>query len=390
MSELTDAAPAASAGGDQPDSPVPFVDLTRQHAPLFDQIDAAIVATTRRGDFILGEAVDDFEASFAAYVGVSHAIGVASGTAALAIMLRAAGIGSGDEVIVPAHTFTASALGVIHAGATPVFCDVDDETGLVDLESAARVVGPRTAALMVVHLYGQVCDMDAAAGFADEHDLILFEDAAQAHGARWGERTAGSFGRAGAFSFYPSKNLGAFGDGGMICTDDDELADLARSWRNLGQRNKGEHLNAGYNERLDTIQAAILACKLPHLDAWNDSRRQVAGWYAERLPAGCRRLPDRERAFDIHHLFPVRLQERDEVASALAADGVGTGIHYSPAVHRQPLFAAGEPPRTDLAVSEAWAREEISLPMFPFMTESEVEITCAALGRAIETSHRSP
>ena len=390
MSELTDAAPAGSVEREPPGVPVPFVDLTRQHAPLFDQIDAAIVATTRRGDFILGAAVDDFEAAFAAYVGVSHAIGVASGTSALAIMLRAAGIGSGDEVIVPAHTFTASALGVIHAGATPVFCDVEEETGLLDLESAARVAGPRTAALMVVHLYGQVCDMDSAAAFAGERGLLLFEDAAQAHGARWGERTAGSFGRAGAFSFYPSKNLGAFGDGGMICTDDDELADLARSWRNLGQRIKGEHLNAGYNERLDTIQAAILACKLPHLDAWNDSRRQVAGWYAEHLPAGCRRLPDRERAFDIHHLYPIRLRDRDEVASALAASGVGTGIHYSPAVHRQPLFTAGEAPRTDLAASEAWAREELSLPMFPYMAESEVEITCAALGRAIETSRRSP
>ena len=371
--------------------PVPFVDLSRQHAPLLDQIDAAVTAIFRRGDFILGAAVDDFEDSYATYIGVEHAIGVASGTAALAILLRAAGIGPGDEVIVPAHTFTASALGIVHAGATPVFCDVDDETGLVDLDSAASVVGPNTAALMVVHLYGQVCDMEAAAAFTSERGLALFEDAAQAHGASWDDGLAGSFGRGGAFSFYPSKNLGAFGDGGMITTDDDELAGLAKRWRNLGQREKGIHLDLGYNERLDTVQAAILACKLPHLDDWNNSRRQVAGWYRDRLPAGARTLPVRERAADIHHLFPVRVRDRDAVAVALAEAGIGAGIHYSPAVHAQPVFAeAGAEPRTDLSVSEAWAREEISLPMFPFMNEAEVDATCAALERAIEGAQGSP
>ena len=370
---------------------VPFVDLSRQHAPLLDQIDAVVTDIFRRGDFILGAAVDDFEDSFAGYVGVEHAIGVGSGTAALAILLRAAGIGPGDEVIVPAHTFTASALGVVHAGATPVFCDVDDETGLLDLGSASAVVGPATAALMVVHLYGQACDMAAAEAFTSERGLLLLEDAAQAHGARWDGGMAGSFGRAAAFSFYPSKNLGAFGDGGMITTDDDELAALARRLRNLGQQEKGIHLDPGYNERLDTVQAAILACKLPQLDDWNSSRRQVAGWYRDRLPAGARGLPVRERAADIHHLFPVRIRGRDAVGSALAAAGIGTGIHYSPAVHAQPVFAElAAKPRTDLSVSEAWAREEISLPMFPFMSEAEVEATCSALGRAIEGAQGSP
>ena len=190
-----------------------------------------------------------------------------SGTAALTIMLRAGGIGAGDEVIVPAHTFTASALGVIHAGATPVFCDVDDGTGLVDLESAARVVGPRTAALMVVHLYGQVCDMDRGGGARPRSTgWSLFEDAAQAHGARWGGRAAGSFGRAGAFSFYPSKNLGAFGDGGMICTTTPSSPRVRVPGATSASATRASISNPGYNERLDTLQAAVLACKLPHLD----------------------------------------------------------------------------------------------------------------------------
>lgn len=363
---------------------VPFVDLDRQHAAVMGEIEAAVRGVFGRGDFILGPEVDEFEAAFAAYVGTEHAVGVGSGTAALAISLRSAGIGPGDEVIVPAHTYIATALGVHHSGAVPVFCDVADDTGLLDLDSAATKLSSRTAALMVVHLYGQACAMDEAEAFTERHSLALFEDAAQAHGARWRGRAAGTFGRAAAFSFYPSKNLGAFGDGGMICTGDGELAAAARRWRNLGQREKGEHLDRGFNERLDTVQAAVLTCKLPHLDGWNRSRRQAAAWYRDRLPAELGVLPERDRAEDVFHLFPVRVPRRVRVIESLRGEGIGTGIHYSPAVHRQPPFRSNGDQPPQLPGAEGWSREELSLPMFAQITEVEVEAVCAALERAIE------
>ncbi|MEA2444516.1 MAG: hypothetical protein QOJ12_1808, partial [Thermoleophilales bacterium] len=221
---------------------VPFVALGRQHQPLRAALRDAIERVIDADAFILGEEVDAFEREFAAYCGTRHCIGVASGTAAITIAARAAGIGEGDEVIVPAHTFISSALGITHAGATPVFADVEDGTGLLDAESAESVVTERTAAVVAVHLYGQPCDLDRLGGFADRHGLALFEDAAQAHGARWRGRRVGGFWRAACFSFYPSKNLGALGDGGAICTDDDDLAQRARWLRHIGQRAKGEHV----------------------------------------------------------------------------------------------------------------------------------------------------
>lgn len=370
-------------------TPVPFVDLSRSHEPLADQIDEAIAEVRGRGDFILGEAVERFERRFADYVGVDHAIGVGSGTAALAIALRASGIGPGDEVIVPAHTYIATALAVVHAGAEPVFCDVEAATGLIDVDSAAAVVGSRTAAIVPVHLYGQVAALEPLAELAGAHDLLLLEDSAQAHGARVGARLAGSLGDVSAFSFYPSKNLGAFGDGGMVCTDDAGIADLARRLRNLGQAEKGVHSEVGFNERLDTIQAAVLDAKLDHLDGWNGSRRQAAAWYREHLPDCVCCLPERVDVEDVFHLFPIRVPggspDRDGVAAALADRGIGTGVHYSPAVHQQPPFAtAGS--AVPLAEAEAWAAEELSLPMFPGITEEEVGAVCTALGQVLGES----
>jgi dTDP-4-amino-4,6-dideoxygalactose transaminase len=359
---------------------VPFVDLERVHAPLREELDAAVAAVIQRGDFILGAAVDEFERDFAAYVGSDHAVGVNSGTAAIAIAIAAAGIGPGDEVIVPAHTFIASALGVVHAGATPVFCDVEETTGLIDLDSAAAVAGPRTAAVLPVHLYGQVCDMDAVARFAGDRGLAVIEDAAQAHGASWAGRRAGSVGLVSAFSFYPSKNLGAFGDGGAICTSDPAIAERARRLRHLGQLGKGDHLVSGFNERLDTIQAAVLRVKLPFLDAWNRTRVEAAELYRARLAESHRLLPVRAGADDIYHLFPIRLGDRDGVAERLAASGVGVGVHYSPAVHEQPPFAAAA--HGQLTRAEAWAAGELSLPMFAGITEQEVDRVCEALAVA--------
>ena len=362
-------------------APVPFVDLERIHTPLRPELDAAMSGVASRGDFILGEHVERFEAAFAASVGTEFAIGVNSGTAAVAIGLAAAGIGSGDEVIVPAHTYIASALAVLHAGATPVFSDVDDATGLLALDSAAEVVGPRTAAVMAVHLYGQACAMDEVLEFADRHGLAVIEDAAQAHGARWKQGHVGGFGTVSAFSFYPSKNLGVFGDAGIVCTRDPEVAATARRLRNLGQSTKGDHALAGFNERLDSIQAAVLGVKLPYLEGWNHSRREAAALYRRGLPTHIALIPDREGSFDVHHLFAIRTSERDRLAAALAEREIATGIHYRPAVHLQPPFA-NEPPRTSLAVAEHWAATELSLPMFAGITANEVERVCAAVAEA--------
>ena len=362
---------------------VPFVDLAPEHGPLGDELRAAFATTLERGDFILGEAVERFEVAFASYLGVRHAVGVGSGTAALAIAIRAAGIGPGDQVIVPAHTYIASALGVVHAGADPVFCDVERDSGLIDLASAETMVNRRTAAILPVHLYGACVDFGALEQFAARHSLAVIEDAAQAHGARWDGRRAGSMGTAGCFSFYPAKNLGALGDGGLVATDDDEIAAAARRLRHLGQRGKGEHVEIGYNERLDTVQAATLAIKLPHLDGWNESRRAAAAVYRSHLEGRVPILPDREQASDVFHLFPVRVAGRDAVGEALGGRGIGTGVHYSPAVHDQPPFAAAA--RAEhLVEAEGWATEELSMPIFAGIEPEQAQAAATALLETLE------
>jgi dTDP-3-amino-3,4,6-trideoxy-alpha-D-glucose transaminase len=357
---------------------VPFVDLRPQHERLAPELGAAFERVLDASAFILGEEVERFEEEFAAYCGVPHCVGVSSGTAALTLGLIAAGIGAGDEVIVPAHTYIASALGVLHTGATPVFCDVDRETGLIDLDSAAAAASPRTAALLAVHLYGQVCDMDAIASLAARHGIAVFEDAAQAHGARWGGRPAGSFGLAAGFSFYPSKNLGALGDGGAVCTADTDLADRVRQLRDIGQRGKGEHVVAGYNERLDGLQAALLRVKLPHLDGWNDERRRIAALYRSRLDGRVPLLPERGAETNVHHIFPVRAPERDEVAHRLGREGIRTGVHYSPCVPDQPPFASAGG-GVECANARTWAAEELSLPMYPGLPDAAAELTANSL-----------
>src|SRR3954452_7326053 len=255
---------------------IPFFDLGRQHEPIQNDLRSAFERVLGASSYILGEEVARFEEEFAAYCGARYCVGVASGTSALTIAALATGIGPGDEVIVPAHTFIASAFGLSHAGAVPVFCDVDHGTGLIDPAAAEAAITERTAAILAVHLYGQMCDMDALSALADSNGIALFEDAAQAHGATYRGRRAGSFGRAAAFSFYPSKNLGALGDGGAITTGDAGLAEKARQLRNLGQHAKYDHVELGFNERLDGLQAALLRAKLPHLSRWNASRRAAA------------------------------------------------------------------------------------------------------------------
>lgn len=365
---------------------VPFVGLARQHAALGRELRAAFERVVGADGFILGDEVEAFEREFADYCQVSECVGMASGTAALALVLIAAGIGPGDEVLVPGHTFIASALGVLHAGATPVFCDVQRDTGLIDPDAAAALVGPRTAAVIAVHLYGQVCDMDRINALGARHGLFVLEDAAQAHGATRNGRRAGSLGDAAAFSFYPSKNLGALGDGGAICTGDARLAARVRELRHLGQRGKGEHVVVGYNERLDGLQAALLRVKLPHLDGWNAARRSHAANLRVGLPQELLVLGERPATPCVYHLFPVRHPARDRLAELLRADGIQVGLHYSPAAHRHAAFAhlpASSRP-VELPEAEAWAGEELSLPVFAELNEAEVQRIAAACRTACE------
>jgi dTDP-4-amino-4,6-dideoxygalactose transaminase len=371
---------------------VPFVGLARQHAAMKDELLAAFERVVGSDAFILGVEVEAFEREFAAYCEAPQCVGVASGTDALALALIAAGIGPGDEVIVPAHTFIASALGVLHAGAKPVFCDVERDTGLIDPDGIEEVVSHRTAAVIAVHLYGQACDMQRINSVAARRDLFVLEDAAQAHGATYDGRPVGSLGDAAAFSFYPSKNLGALGDGGAVCTADAELAARVRELRNLGQRGKGEHAVIGYNARLDGLQAALLRVKLPHLDGWNAARRRHAESLRAGLPEELAVLPERPRASDVYHLFPVRHPARDCLAGLLRADGIQVGMHYTPAAHRHRAFdglpASARP--LELPESEAWAQEELSLPMFPELDDRELErmlCACAAACEQLERAH---
>ena len=361
---------------------VPFVALDRQHAEIADDLRSAFERVLAASGYILGEEVERFEAEFAEFCGASHCVGVASGTAALTLALQAAGIGPGYEVIVPAHTFIASALAVVHAGARPVFCDVDEGTGLIDPAAAEAAVTERTAAVLPVHLYGQACDMDAIHALARRHALMVLEDAAQAHGATWRGGRTGSTSPAAAFSFYPSKNLGALGDGGAVCTNDPQIAERARALRHLGQLHKGQHDLLGWNERLDGLQAAFLRVKLPRVDSWNAARRERSAQLRAAIDGQVRMLEERAESPCIYHLFPIRVPDRDRFAELLKDRGVATGVHYSPAVPDQPPFRGL--PRGDWPAATAWAREELSLPMFEHMTEAEVDQTAAAVTDAVQ------
>ena len=337
-----------SAVAQERDMRVPLVALERQHERLQQEIRGAFDRVLRSNGFILGQEVERFESQFAEYCEADHCIGVASGTAALALTLRAAGIGAGDEVIVPAHTFIASAFAVSQAGAVPVLCDVDRDTGLIDPDAARAMVTPRTAAVIAVHLYGQVADMDGIHAFADPAGLFVLEDAAQAHGARYRGRRAGSLGSAAAFSFYPSKNLGALGDGGAVCTSDDALAERVKRLRDLGRRDRSA-APRDRRQRASRRPAGGACCsvKLPHLDAWNAARRQRARRGTAKRCAGmsscCARRPRAHASITSSRSASSR---RNEFARALNALGVETGVHYHPAVHAHPAWAGQRhPPR---------------------------------------------
>ena len=358
---------------------VRFAALDLQHRAIKDELSAAFDSLLDSSAFTLGTEVEHFEEKFARYCEVEHCVGVSSGTAALNLILRAYNIGPGDEVIVPAHTFIAPALAVLHVGATPVLCDVDDATGLINPVAARAAVSRRTAAIIAVHLYGQACDMDALGALARPRGLLVVEDAAQAAGATYRGRRVGSLGAAAGFSFCPGTSQGAQGDGGAICTDDARLAARLRRLRNLGQRRNGEHVEVGYNERLDGLQAAFLRVKLAYLERWNQVRRDHAARYRQALGPYATMLEERPESPCTYQLFPTRLDNRDHVAGVLRASGIETGVHYARAVHQHEAWGARGEVRGRFPAAEAWAAEELSLPMHPDLTELEIERVATAI-----------
>jgi dTDP-3-amino-3,4,6-trideoxy-alpha-D-glucose transaminase len=345
---------------------------------LKDQIDAAARRVLESGRFILGPEVRAFEEEFAAWLGVEHTVGVASGTDAIHLALRACGIGPGDEVITVAHTAVATVVAVEMAGARPVLVDVDPETYTMDPAACRAAISPRTKAILPVHLYGHPADMTALGEIARRHGLLLVEDCAQAHGARIEGTLVGTFGEVACFSFYPTKNLGAFGDGGAVVTRDAALAERVRRLRNYGQTSRYRHESRGFNSRLDELQAAILRVRLVYLDEFNAARRQVAAAYAKHL-RGVSPPVERPGAYHVYHLYVVRHQRRDALREHLRARGVGTLIHYPTPAHLQPAYAdLGYRPGS-LPLTEQVACEIVSLPLYVGMGEEEVRAVCAAI-----------
>jgi dTDP-4-amino-4,6-dideoxygalactose transaminase len=359
--------------------PIPFLDLDATNAPLRGDLDVAWKSVLEHGHFVGGPEVAAFEADFAAFCGSAHCVGVANGTDALELILAALGIGVGDEVIVPANTFVATAEAVRTVGARPRFVDVRPDTLLVDADAVADAIGPRTAAVIAVHLFGQMVDVDRLAAVTERHGIALIEDAAQAHGARFAGRRAGSVGVAAAFSFYPGKNLGAFGDGGAVVTGDAALASRVRGLANHGRSSTSRHLHetSGRNSRLDSIQAAVLGIKLPGLDDANAGRRLAMERYRERLPARCAPVTQHPLAESVHHLGVVRVADRDAVTAVLDAHGIGWGVHYPVPCHLQPAFA--EFATAACPVAEEAAGTILSLPMYSTLELGRIERVCAAL-----------
>jgi dTDP-4-amino-4,6-dideoxygalactose transaminase len=371
-----------------PPSPVvPFVDLRAQYRAIKSEVDEAIQRVLDTSAFILGREVEAFERAFAEYVGAEFCVGVNSGTAALQLAVTACGVRPGDEVIVPANTFFATAEAVSTAGATPVFVDCDADSHNVAVGKIEAAVTPLTRAVIPVHLYGQPADLDPVLEVAARHDLVVIEDAAQAHGARYKGRRVGALGRAGCFSFYPGKNLGAYGEGGAVVTNDAEVARRVRLLRDHGSERKYRHEVVGYNFRLEGIQGAVLGVKLRHLDAWNEARRRHAARYRELLAplaaAGALTLPrESPDAEHVYHLFVVQTDARDELQRHLTEAGVQTGIHYPVPVHLQPAYAAHGHKEGDFPEAERQARRVLSLPMFAELTDEQLARVAGAIESA--------
>jgi dTDP-4-amino-4,6-dideoxygalactose transaminase len=359
---------------------IPFVDLQSQYQELKAEVDPAVLAIMQRGDFVLGGAVAEFERVFADYCGAKYAVGVDSGYSALELILRAYDIGPGDEVITVANTFIATTLSISNTGARPVLVDCDPVTYNIDPTQIEAAITSRTRAIMPVHLYGQPVDIDPILEIARRHNLWVFEDAAQAAGARYKGRRIGSLADAAGFSFYPGKNLGAYGDAGAVVTDDAAVADKIRYLRNIGQKVKYYHEVKGFNNRLDTIQAAVLKVKLPHLDEWNEKRRRAAAKYRELLAGLPVITPETaDYAEHIFHLYVVRVQNRELLMEHLKTMGIATGLHYPIPIHLQPAYSELGYVRGDFPVTETYAETILSLPIFPELDDDKVAYVVDAI-----------
>jgi dTDP-4-amino-4,6-dideoxygalactose transaminase len=361
---------------------VPFVDLSAQLNGLREEIDAAIHRTLDSADFVLGEQLREFEAQFAEYCDCKHAIGVSSGTAALHLTLSVLGIGRGDEVITVPNTFVATVEAILYTGASPVFADVDEDSYCIDPIAIERAITPSTRAIIPVHIYGQPCDMESIMAIATKHNLDVIEDACQAHGATFMGRRVGSFGRAAAFSFYPTKNLGAIGDAGAITTNDGELDRKLRALRHHAQFTPNVFAAVGHNYRLDTIQAAVLAVKLRHLDEWNKRRRAIAARYQKKLKGSAYSFQTAVAgSVPTFHIVAVRHPKRRVVQEHLDGAGIGWGRHITTPIHKQPGYAHLVRNGEAFPVAEALAEELVSLPVYPELTDEQVDYVADILGR---------
>jgi len=366
---------------------IPMLDLKAQYRSIRPEIDAAVARVLESGQFVLGEEVAAFEREFADYCGASHAVAVNSGTSALQLALLAAGVGRGDEVVTVPFTFVASAAVIDYVGAVPVFVDIEPRTFTMNPSAIEDAVTDRTKAIIPVHLFGHPSDMDPIREVGARHGLTVIEDAAQAHGARYRGLRAGILGDFGCFSFYPTKNLGAAGEGGMVVTDDADGAEQIRALRNWGERVKYEHSIRAYNMRMEAVQAAILRVKLRHLDGWTDRRRRIAHRYDEALDGIGLQLPcEMEYARHVYHLYTVRSRERDALKQSLGADGVASGVHYPIPIHRQPAWAdLGYEPDAFPEAQRA-SDEVLSLPLYPEMTDDQIDAVVASVRRAVAAS----
>jgi dTDP-4-amino-4,6-dideoxygalactose transaminase len=365
---------------------LPLLDLDAQHASMGEALDTAIARVVAHGQFVQGPEVVEFEESFADFCEARYCVGTSNGTSAIEVVLRAAGIGPGDEVVTTPFTFIATVGPILTVGARPILVDVDADTGLLPVDAVEAAITSRTAAIMPVHLYGQPVDLDRFRAVADQHKLLLLEDAAQAHGARWRGRRAGSVGDASTFSFYPGKNLGAMGDAGCVTTNDPALAEQIRKLRDHGRIDKYHHDSVGTNARLDTLQASVLLAKLPQLEEWNEQRRRHAAAYDREFASvpGVEPIRIAEGALPVYHQYVVRLADRDGARDALAALGISSAVHYPVPLARQPALEGVV--RDEFPVADGLAGEVLSLPVFPELSQEQRGSVVAGLTAFVEAS----
>lgn len=359
---------------------IPFSTFDRMHMKIRKELDKAYESVVNGGWFIHGKECGNFEEAYSSYLGIDYCIGVGNGLDAIYLSLKAAGIKAGDEVIIPSHTFIATALAVAYTGATPVFCEVYEDTCLMNPNLIEAMIGERTKAIIAVHLYGQAVEMDRICELSKKYHIALIEDCAQAHGATYKGRKTGTFGDAGAFSFYPGKNLGALGDAGAVVTNKKEWEEKIRAMANYGSREKYVHIYAGNNSRLDEIQAAFLGVKLPKLDEWNNERRSIAEKYLAGIKNDNIILPvTRTECSHVWHIFAIRCQERDHLQKYLWDKGIGTVIHYPIPMHLQKAFQHLGYTKGDYPIAEMISRTELSLPLYIGMTETEIQYVINAI-----------